>query len=628
MLKTLCESSKRFQNEMPRMSYAKINFKYVIEISPENGPYQILPFGKSGIELSVPVRGDRTGTPSDNNLKPNLLADKAMYSLGIPGKGGAERADMVHKEFIRVIQSVCEQTCNTGAQTVLNFLQKNVKTDKFRKYVKSKGIKPDDWIAFKTDPSYYFYDDDAISMAWGKYLEKECTAADAECCICGKRKKALRIYPWQVSFFGYSCPISSFNANSFESFGQSQTSNSPTCFDCAGTASQVLQYLINNDRYHVVLSKDDAKGGGKTPLKNQQVVFWTKEAFTPTKIDESITIDFEALQKAIFEMPVIEEDLNAPPHEEQLKRLCKYAWKPNRAILEIQNNSFCLAVISPNKSRLVVRDWLEVSIHDLLRNVGRYSDALTIVSPDGQKSWAPPISAIFEALKPVKTLLGKKDHDIFIPEQQDANILRGLLRCCYTGVLPPQSLLERAVLRFRVFAKEPATLKQKLMMDSRRMALAAAIKLVLFYPNLKQAEKKGREIYEKEAHRMEQIDGKEGRPSYLCGQLLAILEEIQLCHALPKKLNATLVDRFYGTASAAPQSVFGNLLSMATKGHMPKLRKNWFKKYNELEELLENANAMIMEASGFPQTLNMRGQAEFALGFYAQRARFRKNRKE
>jgi CRISPR-associated protein Csd1 len=231
-------------------------------------------------------------------------------------------------------------------------------------------------------------------------------------------------------------------------------------------------------------------------------------------------------------------------------------------------------------------------------------------------------------LKPVKTILSKKDHDIFIPGQQDSNILRGLLRCCYTGVQPPHSLLERAVLRFRVFVKEPATLNQRLMMESRRMALAAAIKLVLFYPILKQAEEKGSEIYEKEAHRMEQLCEKEDRPSYLCGHLLAILEEIQLCHALPKKLNATLVDRFYGTASAAPQSVFGNLLSMATKGHMPKLRKNWFKKYNELEELLENVNAMIMEASGFPQTLNMRGQAEFALGFYAQRARFRKNRKE
>ena len=85
---------------------------------------------------------------------------------------------------------------------------------------------------------------------------------------------------------------------------------------------------------------------------------------------------------------------------------------------------------------------------------------------------------------------------------------------------------------------------------------------------------------------MEQLDEKEEKPSYLCGRLLAILEEIQLCHAMPRKLNATLVDRFYGMASVAPQSVFGNLISMATKGHMPKLRKDWFKKYDDMEKLL------------------------------------------
>jgi len=110
--------------------------------------------------------------------------------------------------------------------------------------------------------------------------------------------------------------------------------------------------------------------------------------------------------------------------------------------------------------------------------------------------------------------------------------------------------------------------------------------------------------------------------------LLAILEEIQRQHAMPKKLNATLVDRFYGTASTAPQSVFGNLLAMATKAHMPKVRKERFRKYEELEEQLEDVNRKIMEDRGFKKIFTMREQAEFALGFYAQRAVFRKQRGE
>ncbi len=160
------------------------------------------------------------------------------------------------------------------------------------------------------------------------------------------------------------------------------------------------------------------------------------------------------------------------------------------------------------------------------------------------------------------------------------------------------------------------------------MALVAAMKLILAYPILKNGENKKVIKYMKR-----RFDGwnnlmKEAKASYLCGRLLALLEEIQRCQALPQAIKATLVDRFYGTASTAPQSVFGTLLSMATKAHMGKLRKERFTKYEELEMLLEDISGRILKGCGFPKTLNMREQAEFALGFYAQRAAFRKQRGE
>jgi len=624
MLNTLCESASRFIAVMPRRSYGNINFNYVIEVSPDDGTFQIHPFGKDGIELSIPRRWDRSAAATEKNLKPYPLADKAMYVLGIPDKGGENRAALAHEGFINALLFIYKETQSMAAGSIHRLL----KDEKFKKEMKAKGIKAGDWIAFRTDPEKYFYDDDRIAQAWENYLENECAAGETECCICGKTKRVLRIYPWQISLMGYSCPISSFNAKSFESFGESQTTNSPTCYDCAGTASQVLQYLIDTERHNAVLSKDDAKGEGKTPLKNQLAVFWTKAEFIPAHMDEAITINFEELNKAIFDFPDIEDGIGPPAHEEQLKQLCKIPWNTSRAALEVQDNAFYLAIISPNKSRLVLRDWVEVTLANFLRNVGLYTDALSIIAPDGQKGWAPPIPAIFEALKPVKTMLSKKDDDIFIPEKQDSNILRGLLRCCYAGSLPPTALLERAVLRFRIFGKEPELPKQKMRLEARRMALVAAMKLVLHYPFLREAETQENEIYEEEVRRMEQLDEKEGKPSYLCGRLLATLEEIQCQHAFPKKLNATLVDRFYGSASTAPQSVFGTLLSMATKAHMAKLRKERFKKHEELEELLEDVSARIMKGCGFPKTLNMQEQAEFALGFYTQRAVFRKQRGE
>ena len=159
MLNTLCESAPRFIAVMPRRSYGNINFNYVIEVSPNDGTFQIHSFGKEGIELSVPLRGDRAGTPTEENLKPYPLADKAMYALGIPDKSGENRATLVHEGFINALLSVYKETQSVSVGSIHRLL----KNEKFKKEIKTKGIKANDWIAFRTDPEKYFYDDDQIA---------------------------------------------------------------------------------------------------------------------------------------------------------------------------------------------------------------------------------------------------------------------------------------------------------------------------------------------------------------------------------------------------------------------------------------------------------------------------------
>jgi len=59
---------------------------------------------------------------------------------------------------------------------------------------------------------------------------------------------------------------------------------------------------------------------------------------------------------------------------------------------------------------------------------------------------------------------------------------------------------------------------------------------------------------------------------------------------------------------------------------MPKLRKNMHGKYEKLETLLESIQTKINNLGGFPRTLTLKHQAEFSLGFYTQRATFRRER--
>lgn len=180
---------------------------------------------------------------------------------------------------------------------------------------------------------------------------------------------------------------------------------------------------------------------------------------------------------------------------------------------------------------------------------------------------------------------------------ENPNIVRGLLRTAYLGVLPPSELRFSAVKRLR---------NPKIWMESREtwrlQALMAAIKLSLFHRK-------------EEASTMKTLNSERNHQAYLCGRLLAILEEAQLRSA-NFNLNRTLVERYYGAASTSPAATFGGLLRVASMAYFPDVGR-------EINILVEEVIDRLDAAGGFPKTLTLSEQAEFALGFYHQRALFR-----
>lgn len=102
--------------------------------------------------------------------------------------------------------------------------------------------------------------------------------------------------------------------------------------------------------------------------------------------------------------------------------------------------------------------------------------------------------------------------------------------------------------------------------------------------------------------------------AYLCGRLLAVLEAIQR-EAIPGA-RATITDRFFGTASSAPASVFGRLIRGA-QPHLARLRKDRRGTYEALEKRLEEVQQNL---ALFPKTLTLQEQGLFGLGYYHQRA--------
>ena len=83
---------------------------------------------------------------------------------------------------------------------------------------------------------------------------------------------------------------------------------------------------------------------------------------------------------------------------------------------------------------------------------------------------------------------------------------------------------------------------------------------------------------------MVDLDPSNSSPAYQCGRLLAVLEDIQRA-AIPGA-KATIVDRFFGTASSAPASVFGRLMRGA-QPHLSKLERDNPNAYRALQRRME-----------------------------------------
>ena len=111
---------------------------------------------------------------------------------------------------------------------------------------------------------------------------------------------------------------------------------------------------------------------------------------------------------------------------------------------------------------------------------------------------------------------------------------------------------------------------------------------------------------------------------YACGQLLAFLARCQS----PRDFGAgaQVLERYFGSASTAPRSVFPVLLRL-NRHHLRKVRDDNVGFGLNLEEELETQLAAFRPTAAgspdFPAVLSLPEQGRFALGFYHQRAEYR-----
>lgn len=244
---------------------------------------------------------------------------------------------------------------------------------------------------------------------------------------------------------------------------------------------------------------------------------------------------------------------------------------------EFDATAFYATSLSGSGARVVVRDWIDTTVGAVQDNLRQWFAWQRIVGTFGEE---PRPLSLFQLAS--ATVRESKD---ILPTTP-----RALLSAALNGAPLPWGLLYQAVRRNR--AEQKVTLQR-----------AALIKLVFASRQSVQQE-----------DRMAQLDLTNTAPAYLCGRLLAVLEDIQ--HTAIPGAKATIVDRFFGTASSAPASVFGRLMRGA-QPHLSNLKRDKPNAYRALQRRMEEITSGL---DSFPRTLMLQEQGLFSLGYYHQRA--------
>lgn len=242
--------------------------------------------------------------------------------------------------------------------------------------------------------------------------------------------------------------------------------------------------------------------------------------------------------------------------------------------------AFYATSLSGNGGRVVVRDWLDSTVGEVKHHLASWFQRQSIVDFSGAVGHPYGLRAL--AFATVRK-----------PRDLPATTPRALLRAALTRTPVPWDILYQAVRRNPA---EQAVTRRR----------AALIKLVLLSQQLDHKEDE-----------MVQLDPDNPNPAYRCGRLMAVLEEVQRA-AIPN-VNATVVGRFYGTASTAPVSVFPWLLRGA-QPHFAKLQRDNRGAYVAIQRRLEEIMSGLPGDKGFPRILTLEEQGYFALGYYHQRA--------
>jgi CRISPR-associated protein Csd1 len=413
-------------------------------------------------------------------------------------------------------------------------------------------------IAFKVDVVYPFQQDSVKS-----YWAKKAAAADddglaMQCLVCGEMRPPVERLPIVIK-----------GIPGGQATGLTLISANAAAFESYGLIASLIAPTCETcgERFGNALNALLRKEDTHIVIPPLAYVFWTRD---PTAAD----LNMQNL-------------INAEPAD--VHKLFQATWRGKHESTYLDATAFYAATLSASGARVVLRDWIETSVGTVQLHLRRYFTLQQIQDSEGNLRY-------FSLPALINATINRDTQ-----EKPVAQVGQALMHVALHGGQLPRSILYKVVRRIRA---------------SRRVqsVQAALIKMVLL-PHL------GTSITDYErADYMTTVSEEEKDAAYLCGRLLAQLDYIQ--YRALGKVNATIVDRFYGTASTAPAVVFPRLIRGA-QPHLATIRQKRGKPATGYLDYLDKELAKLLDNLPIlPRILSLDEQGLFALGFYHQRARY------
>lgn len=567
------------RGEAEPFGWGTVPIGWVVELSANGEPVAVLPLLDPDSNrprprpLSVPGPVKRA-----SGIAPNLFWDKTAYTLGRTA-GDGKRTALEHAAFKRAMLDLISDSEDAGLVALRRFLE-TWNPERFD----SAPFRPemlDGNLVFRLGGELGFIHERPAAKA---LLERHAASAAGEegedqCLVTGVRSSPLRLHPTIKGVYGAQsagASLVSFNLDAFKSYGREQGANAPTS-------------AAAGHRYGAALNAMLARGSrNRLPrtIGDATVVFWADASGA----DETAAAAAESWFAQVFSAPDGYEDDGDAGQTAKLRDALVALAEGRGQDIDPRGVRFHVLGLAPNAARLAVRFWLSDTFEAFAASALAHLEDVSIEPRPG--GWPPGGGAPSLWRLLIRTTAAQEK-----PENVPPLLAGEVMRAVLGGGSYPRSWLMAALMRLRA-GDDPATGWH-----------AAAIKACINRQN-----RVGRRAGDRAKEDLPvALDPDHDNTAYQLGRLFAVLEAAQ--YAALGRVNATVADRYYGSASATPARVFPTLLRNA-RHHVSDAKKRggggWVER--KLDEVIARLPPDL------PATLTLEDQGRFAVGYYHERA--------